>query len=114
VQSLAGVLGKAMGDELEDLRCRLQSAIRQLVSEIWMLVVRLGDNRQSPRVAAVQVRFHKGTAPRSILVHHGSGMRNNYTVDPGDPGTGHIDLRRRKDALALENVLADWDLDNLA
>jgi DNA invertase Pin-like site-specific DNA recombinase len=114
VQSLSGMLDGAAGEELEALRSRLQSAIRGLVKEIWLLVVKLPGGRMEPKICAGQVWFRLGDQPRSLLLTYfpkKPGTAPSRTLDPADPDTGHIDLRRREHARDLEQALLEADLD---
>jgi hypothetical protein len=98
----------------KDARLKLRMLLRQLVKDIWILVVPLTPTR---RVAAVQVWFESGIH-RDYLIHcQGAGFgrkggwwaRSLATVaDPQD-----LDLRRREDAEALAEVLAEMDLADL-
>jgi DNA invertase Pin-like site-specific DNA recombinase len=106
VQSLAEMLEQCPDSEREDLRSRLQAAIRQVVSEIWILIVKLTDSWRAPRVAACQVWFRGSEQPRSLLVGYPAGA---WSLPPDDVDTGRIDLRRRADAQALAKVLAGYN-----
>jgi DNA invertase Pin-like site-specific DNA recombinase len=96
-------------------RVKLRSLLRQLVEEIWILVVPLSAMR---RCAAVQVFFESGVC-RHYLIFCQSGGRGREAfwqawsladvVQAGD-----LDLRKRQDAAALEKELLARDLVKLA
>jgi hypothetical protein len=91
----------------KDARLKLRMLLRELVAEVWILVVPLTPTR---RVAAVQVLFGSG-ARRDYLIYcqgAGRGRQGGWwarslaeTVKQGD-----LDLRKRDDAKKLEEVLA--------
>jgi DNA invertase Pin-like site-specific DNA recombinase len=101
-----------------DARLRLRAAVRRMVQEVWMLVV----SRGAVRLAAVQLWF-MGGAHRDYLIMHKAGTGGSVGTRPprwwcrslatvADPA--ELDLRRREDALALEEMLAEMDLNQIA
>jgi len=88
-KAIGDLLGAASGDELRNLRLRLRAKIRELVSEVWMLV--FTDDGQC-RVALVQVHFAGGGVRRLKIV-----VRRGKTISFGDVRTeGGFDLRTGK------------------
>jgi DNA invertase Pin-like site-specific DNA recombinase len=63
----------------EDTRLRLRAAMRRIVSEIWILVVPRGHDR----LAAVQIWFTGGQAPRNYLILHRPPKANGSARQPG-------------------------------
>jgi DNA invertase Pin-like site-specific DNA recombinase len=110
-QSLLSVLDNA--PDPEDTRLRLRSALRRIVSEIWLLVV----PRRLNRLAAVQAHF-TGGGQRNYAVlyrppHHGFGGRRQgqwWARSLAEVVPGDLDLRHREDARLLEEALAAVDL----
>jgi DNA invertase Pin-like site-specific DNA recombinase len=111
-QSLPSVLDNA--PDPEDIRLRLRSALRRVVSEIWLLVV----PRRLVRLAAVQVYFNGGGRREYMLyhrpAHHAFGGRKDAqwwarSLKEVTAG-GDLDLRRREDAKLLEKALSAVDL----
>jgi DNA invertase Pin-like site-specific DNA recombinase len=97
-----------------DARLRLRSLLRQIVSEIRLLVV----PRKRDRIAAVQVWFAGDEQHRDYLILHRPALvasghrREGFSVArvlPPDLAGRTLDLRRREDAAALEVVLRDLD-----
>jgi DNA invertase Pin-like site-specific DNA recombinase len=115
-RSLLGAIDSA--SDQEDARLRLRSALRRIVSEIWLLVI----PQRLARLAAVQFYF-EGGARRDCLIyyrpaHSGFGGRKPEqwwarsladVVKPSD-----LDLRRREDTAKLEAALAGVDPAELA
>jgi DNA invertase Pin-like site-specific DNA recombinase len=119
--SLVDVLETAPDAQERELRrLRMRSLLRQLVDEIWILAVGRGRDR----LAAVQI-FFTGDGRRDYVIlsrppKSGRGTRDGKpwreeggwwarslatAVKPDD-----LDLRRRKDAAALEKLLVALDL----
>lgn len=70
VQSLLGLLD-CQGDELRDVRRKLKSKVRSVVSEIWVHITRVSHMQ---RVAQVQIHLRNGTV-KKIAIQHTSGLR---------------------------------------
>jgi DNA invertase Pin-like site-specific DNA recombinase len=109
--SLIDVLDQAPNPK--EARIKLRLLLRQLVKEIWILVVSKSPTR---RLAAVQVFFESG-ARRDYLIHcqaAGHCRKGDWSVrslasvaDPAD-----LDLRRRDHAARLERVLSALKIDD--
>jgi DNA invertase Pin-like site-specific DNA recombinase len=102
----------------EDAKLRLRSALRRIAEEVWLLVV----PRRLVRLAAVQIHF-KGGAQRDYLIyyrppHHSYGGRQEGAWWARSlasvANAGQLDLRRRRDAVQLEKLLAVLDVEKLA
>jgi DNA invertase Pin-like site-specific DNA recombinase len=115
-QSLAASLNSA--PDPVDARLRLRRTLRQIVEGIWILVVRRGHDR----LCAAQVWFGGGKKHRDYLILHRPPKANRRKRTEGGwracslasiPKTGQLDLRRRKDAAALEKLLAAVDIEDL-
>jgi DNA invertase Pin-like site-specific DNA recombinase len=98
-----------------EARLRLRSLLRQIVSEIRLLVVSRGRDR----LAAVQIWFTGGTH-RDYLILHRPPLCTPSIHRPGhwwarslasDAIPGELDLRDRDHAARLEAVLAELPLD---
>jgi DNA invertase Pin-like site-specific DNA recombinase len=106
-QSLTGALSTAM--DPRDARLRLRTALRRIVTDIRLLVVRRG----LVRVAAAQIWFAGNKRCRDYVVWYRPGCNRHRpigswsvrslasVVTPGD-----LDLRRRDHAARLEKALA--------
>ena len=70
VQSLLGLL-ECHGDELKEVRRKVKSRIRAVVSEIWVHITRVNHMQ---RVAQVQIHLRSGAVKR-IAIQHASGLR---------------------------------------
>src|SRR5262249_52541713 len=114
--SLTDVLDQ--GPDQEEKRLRLRAVLRRMVEEVWCLFIGLGRWR----IAAVQV-FFAGGKQRSYVIRHRPAMGGGVPVSPAVnivrsfadvAGPDDFDLRKRKDARDLENVLAGLDLAELA
>jgi DNA invertase Pin-like site-specific DNA recombinase len=113
-QSLLAVLEDAA--DPVDARVRLRSAIKRIVDSIWILVVPRGYDR----LCAAQVWFTGGKRHRDYLILHRPPRSNDRARQEGgwwarsltsaDPGVANLDLRKRADAVALETVLREMDL----
>jgi hypothetical protein len=109
--SLSAALDQA--PDPEDARLRLRSALRQIVSEMWLLVV----PRKLVRLAAVQVYFHEG-GRRDYFIHY-SPAHHSYAgrretawsarslVEVAEPGS--LDLRNPAHAADLAKTLEAID-----
>lgn len=107
--SLITLLADAPPGQLEDLRRRLKGRIKQLLSGVWMVIVRRGKTC----LCAVQLWFRGGERRRDYLIVHKPGTR--YTDSrvscrslASDAEPGGLDLRERSHAarlaLALEKI----------
>jgi DNA invertase Pin-like site-specific DNA recombinase len=109
--SLLDVLHKA--PDAEELRVKLRAALRRIVEGVWCLFVARG----ATRIAAVQIWF-TGGAHRDYLIVHRAATGGSVGVRPAKwwarslvgVAPSSLDLRRRKDAEALEAALNDVDL----
>jgi DNA invertase Pin-like site-specific DNA recombinase len=99
----------------DDMRLRLQSILRRLIGSIQLLVLPRGRDR----LAAVQIWFAGGKRRRDYLILHRPPKANKSARVEGctsvrslagihDPAD--LDLRRREDAAALEEVLTEVDM----
>jgi DNA invertase Pin-like site-specific DNA recombinase len=98
----------------EDVRVRLRGALRRIIESVWLLPVPRGRDR----LCAAQIYFSGGERHRDYLIYHkaaGGGRKGSWwakslasVADPDD-----LDLRRREDAAALEQQLAEVDLARL-
>jgi hypothetical protein len=100
----------------EEQRLRLRDLLRQLVEDVWVLVVTCPAT-PSHRLCAVQVNFASGTRRDYLIHYHAAGYRRPggwwarslaTVAAPGD-----LDLRRPEDAQALEADLAKLDVARL-
>jgi DNA invertase Pin-like site-specific DNA recombinase len=114
-QSLIGLLAKTPAGQLEEIRRRLRVRIGQLVTAIWVVIVRQGKKC----ICAVQVYFRGGDRHRDYIILHVPGNRYTKgqppdwrTLPPG-AAAGKLDLRRRLHARQLEAKLAAVDLEKL-
>lgn len=96
-----------------DARLRLRSALRRVVDSIWILVIARGHDR----LCAVQVWFTED-GHRDYIILHRPLKSNGKKTTPGSWLAGsladvcapdNLDLRRREDAAALEQLLAHLD-----
>ncbi len=71
MQSLLGLLGSGKGDELKEVRRKLKTKVRSVVSEIWVHITRV---THMTRVAQVQIHLRNGTA-KKLAIQHTSGLR---------------------------------------
>jgi hypothetical protein len=108
--SLIDVLDSAA--DPQEVRLNLRALLRQLVNEIWILVVPRTPTR---RLAAVQVFFQSG-ARRDYLIFcqgAGNGRKSECRIESRPNIPASLDLRKRADARKLEAYLAAEDLDKL-
>ncbi|MBL8798657.1 MAG: recombinase family protein [Planctomycetia bacterium] len=111
-QSLVEVLRNAKPENREELRRRLRVRIGQLVSGIWLVVVRRGRRT----VVGVQMYFRGSDRRRDYLILHVAGNRyaDGYTLPPCSLAdavkAGDRDLRKRADAKKLASILEAIDL----
>jgi hypothetical protein len=97
----------------DDVRLRLRSVLRRLISEIWLLVVPAGSQGRE-RFAVVQIFFAGRDTHRVYVIHHRPGVANGASrKDPITEGhsmpikwQGHTwDLRDKQAALELAEVV---------
>jgi hypothetical protein len=114
--TLIDALAKAV--DKQDARTRLRAALRHVVSEIWVLVVRRGDLA----VAAVQVWFTgddlRGWHRDYLITHRPARAGAKPFLRPAETsvrsfveaglGKRSLDLRDSKHAAALEKELEVW------
>ncbi len=79
-QSLAGLLREAKESERTELRFKMRAKIKQLVSEIWMLV---WDATPNIRAAEVQVFFHTGQVRGFFLRWFRRGRHRGHVAAGG-------------------------------
>jgi hypothetical protein len=95
-----------------EARLKLRALLRQLVNEIWILVVPVS---KAKRLAAVQVFFESG-ARRDYLIHSqdaGYCRKGGWTarsLPPEVTANLQLDLRRKNHAERLEKVLMKMEL----
>jgi DNA invertase Pin-like site-specific DNA recombinase len=101
--TIIDVLRKAKPEERDELRRRLKLRIRQLISEIRVLIVPKGR----ARLAAVQVYFAANKRQRSYLVYHEPLVRSEPLVKDFEDihDSADLDLRRPDHAARLQRVL---------
>jgi DNA invertase Pin-like site-specific DNA recombinase len=79
-QSLIDLMGSATGEELERLRTRVKARIKQIVSEMWMIVF---DASSAIRAAEIQIVLHSGTVRGLVLSWLRRGGRKTGLVCGG-------------------------------
>jgi DNA invertase Pin-like site-specific DNA recombinase len=78
VQDVIGMLGRSKGKDLFGLRTRLAARIRQLISEVWVLVQEVKDEgRPRYRMAYVQV-WLRGGGVRCMAVYSIARLSREY------------------------------------
>jgi hypothetical protein len=102
-QSLIGIQAKASPGERAELRRRLKVRIRQLVTDMRVLIVKRGQDR----LVAVQLFFAGGRRRDYLFLAQARGTLVKSTADV--PALGDKDLRRRDHARQLEKALASSD-----
>jgi DNA invertase Pin-like site-specific DNA recombinase len=112
-QSLIDLLTQAEGEERLALRIKLKQRIRELVSEMWLLVVPRGW----AKLVALQIYFGDGNR-RDILLYYQPASRSRPTrwharslADVAK--LGPLDLRKPAHAARLEAALGKLDLTRL-
>jgi hypothetical protein len=115
-QSLVDTLDNA-GDD-EDVRVRLRAALRRIVESIYLIIV----SRGYARLVAAQMWF-TGGKHRDYLIVYRRPKANQWakqkeswlvrSLTSADVDIADLDLRNRKDAAALEQVLIDADLQDM-
>jgi DNA invertase Pin-like site-specific DNA recombinase len=113
-QSIIDLLAEAEGDERFALRLKLKQRIRELVSEMWLLVVSHGWSR----VAAMQVYFAEGGKRRDYLMAYRPSNRYQpaswHIRSLADVAAlGPLDLRKPAHAKRLEKALRACNLDDI-
>jgi hypothetical protein len=119
MQSLALVAHNARKRGDADTLLRLRTALRRTVESMYVLVVPRAGSRL--RLCAVQCWFYGGKH-RDFLILHKAGTGGSVGARPAswwarslasvtDPA--ELDLRRREDALALEEELMEMDMADL-
>jgi DNA invertase Pin-like site-specific DNA recombinase len=110
-QSLIDLLAQTPPEQREELRRRLKGRIRQLLTGVWVVMVRQGRKC----VCAVQLWFRGSDRRRDYLILHKPGTRYGdgqwwarSLADIAAPGD--LDLRRPEDARLLEEALAAVDV----
>jgi DNA invertase Pin-like site-specific DNA recombinase len=102
-QTLIGMLNQAAAEQREALRRRLKVRIRQLVAEMWVVIVPRGRNR----VCVLQIWFAGGNRHRDYIIWHNprdaGDVRPFSFADVAKPG--ELDLRKRAHARRLEKAL---------
>jgi DNA invertase Pin-like site-specific DNA recombinase len=104
-QTLIGLLSDVEGETRADLRTKIKARIRQLVSELWGLVVK----RQSCRLCAVQVWLSEGKRRDLLIVARRDGRWSARSL-VGLHFSGDLDLRKPDHAVRLEKALLAMDL----
>jgi DNA invertase Pin-like site-specific DNA recombinase len=116
-QTLAAALERAA--DPADARLRLRAALRRIVEGVWLLVVPRGH----ARLCAVQIFFAGKGRRRDYLILHEKARCNGAARKEGGwrcrslaavAKPGDLDLRKPRDAAALERRLEKLDLDALA
>lgn len=116
-QSLLSVLASAA--DPEDVRLRLRQALRRIISEAWLLVVRRGITR----LAVLQIHFTEGGRRDYLIVHRRAhkgrcGPRKEGYCEArslaGILGKTDLDLRKPEHVARLETSLQSLDLTALA
>jgi DNA invertase Pin-like site-specific DNA recombinase len=114
--SLLNVLDNAT--DSDDARMRLRTALRQIVSGMWLLVVPRGRDR----LCAVQVQFNGGGGRRDYLILHRSPLSNGIMRREGGwwaksladaADLGPLDLCDQAATARLESALSEMPLDSL-
>jgi DNA invertase Pin-like site-specific DNA recombinase len=110
---------RATAPDPEDFGVRLRLHLRNIIAEVWLLVVRRGRDR----LAAVQLWFHGGGKHRDFLIFHQASRGNGLMHAAAKwrcrsrlfkSKRGELDLRKRADAEALEKELLALDLTEMA
>src|SRR5262249_7023507 len=105
-QSIIGMLEKAPPAQREDLRRRLRVRIAQMVSVIWVVIVRRG----AKAVCAVQLYFRGSDRRRDYFILHTPGSRYTdgswFAKSLADvAGPKKLNLSKREHARALAREL---------
>jgi hypothetical protein len=102
----------AEAPDQEDMRRRLQAALRRVVDSIWLLVLHRGRDS----IAMVQVNFRKTPEKRWYWLYHRSPKANQNGRQAGrwwarsvrfPEGLHEIDLRERQHAEVMEKVIVN-------
>jgi DNA invertase Pin-like site-specific DNA recombinase len=98
----------------DDVRLKVRVALRRVVEEAWVLMVRRG----SYTLCFVQVFFPGGRTRDYLVVNQAAGFRRKggswARAYPEAARLGAFDLRRQRDATRLEKVLAAIPLSAVA
>ena len=86
-QETIRLLDSANGEDLRNIRLRLQAKITALVEEVWILV----QPNKNGRIAFVQVHFRDAGIRRMVIVHKIMYTRQNGTPVPRSEFTHHAD-----------------------
>jgi DNA invertase Pin-like site-specific DNA recombinase len=112
--SLADVLDDA--PDPDGVRLRLRAVLRRVIDSVWLLIVPRGRDR----LCAAQVWFAGGTHRRDYLIFNRPPKSNGSARVPGGSRAGSLpdmteagDLRARRQARGLEQLLSALDLDAL-
>jgi len=110
-QTLIDLLKKAKPEERDELRRRLKLRIRQLVAEMWVLIIPRG----SARWAVVQIWFAGCNLHRDYVIYHAPRSMSEPLVEsfkeamkPGNRNT--LDLRNPAHVKELETDLSSCDV----
>jgi DNA invertase Pin-like site-specific DNA recombinase len=110
-QSLIDLLANTPAEQREEVRRRLRQRIAQLVTGMWVLIVR----HKKKCLCAVQMNFRASDRRRDYIVLHVPG--NRYAEGSWSvlslaeiPGCDGFDLADPDDARALEEALSNLDL----
>jgi DNA invertase Pin-like site-specific DNA recombinase len=122
-QSLIKLLGTVQGEQRRELRLKIRARIKQLVSEIWVLI---WDVAPTIRAAEVQVFFHTGKRRTLVLAWSRRGRNRGKIGGAGFDAKSGADLRQyRSDPKVRKSVDAncravnslitssDWPIDQL-
>ena len=113
-QSLIDLLARTPPEQREELRRRLKARIRQLVSGIWLVIVRHGKQC----VCAAQLWFRGSERHRDYLILHKPGTKygeGEWRISSlaSVIKSKKTDLRVRGRAQALEALLTEIDVSKL-
>ncbi len=114
-QSLIEMLAQVPDEQREEMRRRLRLRIAQLVTGIWVVIVRQGKQC----LCGMQMWFRGGNQRRDYVILHKPGTRyteGNWCARSlaSVAKSGDLDLRRPEDARALEAALLAVDLTDFA
>jgi DNA invertase Pin-like site-specific DNA recombinase len=95
-QSVLDMLDEAKGEALTDLRVRLKSVLRSLISEVWMIVEPLDEMR----LCFAQLFFRAGGSRVVILISAGKSQNHEFAA-------GHEKQHSRNARFDLRNYRTD-------
>src|SRR5262249_22177879 len=112
--SLIDLLDGTEGEERDELRRRIKTALGRLVEGLWVLTVSRGHDR----LITLQVWFKGGKVRRDYLIwyrvaSYRRGGKWNVRSLADVVKARDLDLRRRADAAALERTLLALDVEAL-